>query len=173
MIKKKKQITKKQVSEAVLLVESIIEGIEETKGVRIVSINMKSIPNSASDYFVICEGTSSTHVKSIAGNVEEFVKKQTGYRPWHIEGVQNAEWILIDYVNVVVHIFQAETRSHYNLESMWGDAEINSLNPKIKKAIKSKKNVKPKVSSKKTTKTVSKKPVRNTKTKITKKVNTK
>ncbi len=76
--------------------------------------------------------------------MEEFVKKNTGSRPWHIEGLQNAEWVLMDYVDVAVHIFQPEARSHYNLEDMWADAEIKKMNGEIKEPKKKKTAVKKK-----------------------------
>ncbi len=120
------QIKKKQAT-ASALIQYAVKGIEEKKGNDIVCINLRKIPNSACDYFVICEGNSRTQVQAIAGSVEEFVKKNTGSRPWHVEGLQNAEWVLMDYVNVAVHIFQPEARSHYGLESMWADAEIKEM----------------------------------------------
>ena len=121
--------TKKKQATATALVQYVVKGIEEKKGNNIVCINLKKIPNSACDYFVICEGNSRTQVQAITGSVEEFVEKNTGSRPWHVEGLQNAEWVLMDYVNVAVHVFQPEVRSYYNLESMWADAEIKEIKP--------------------------------------------
>ncbi|HEY4800177.1 MAG TPA: ribosome silencing factor [Bacteroidia bacterium] len=115
---------KKKTTTSSSLVRYAIKGIEEKKGNEIVCINLKKISNNACDYFIICEGTSRTHVQAIAESVEEFVKKHTGNNPWHVEGRQNAEWVLLDYVDVAVHVFQPEARSHYNLENMWADAEI-------------------------------------------------
>ncbi len=129
---------KKNQATAASLVKYIVEGIEELKGNEIVCINLKKIPNSACDYFVICEGNSRTQVQAIAGSVEEFVEKNTGSRPWHIEGLGNGEWVLMDYVDVAVHIFQPEARSHYNLEDMWADAEIKKMNGEIKEPKKKK-----------------------------------
>lgn len=156
MTEKLKKVKKKQAN-ASALVQYAVKGIEEKKGNDIVCINLRKIPNSACDYFVICEGNSRTQVQAIAGSVEDFVEKNTGNRPWHVEGLQNAEWVLIDYVNVAVHIFQPESRSHYGLESMWADAEIkemkvNGSNLKKKKTVKEKakrKNVKRKIKRKK------------------------
>mgnify|MGYP000134071027 CR=1 FL=1 len=126
------------------LVRQIVDGIEEKKGSKIVCLSLKKISNSPCDYFVICEGTSRTHVQAIAGSVEEIVKNNKGGRPWHIEGSQNAEWILMDYIDVVVHIFQPQFREHYGLEDMWADAEIANLKsakvaPVKKKAVAKKK----------------------------------
>ena len=143
---------KKNQATAASLVQNIVKGIEELKGNEIICINLKKIQNSACDYFVICEGNSRTQVQAIAGSVEEFVEKNTGSRPWHVEGLENAEWVLMDYVNVAVHIFQPEARSHYNLENLWADADVKKFNgekqePKKKKAIAKK--PKKKVASKK------------------------
>ncbi|MEK6615626.1 MAG: ribosome silencing factor [Bacteroidota bacterium] len=146
--KKKQSARTPSEATASSLVRYAVKGIEEKKGKDIVCINLKKISNSACDYFVICEGNSRTHVQAIAGSVEEFVKKNTGSRPWHVEGLQNSEWVLMDYVNVAVHIFQPEVRSHYGLESMWADAEIKEMKLNgtpvkrksvIKKKIKTKK----------------------------------
>ena len=112
------------------LVRHAVNGIEEIKGNEIACLNLKKIANSPCDYFVICEGNSRTHVQAIAGSVEEFIKKETGARPWHVEGLQNAEWVLMDYVDVVVHIFQPHIRQHFGLEDMWADAEIKDLSIK-------------------------------------------
>jgi ribosome-associated protein len=122
------------------LVEHAITGIEEIKGNDIACLNLKKISNSPCDYFVICEGTSRTHVQAIAENVEQWIKKETGKRPWHVEGLQNAEWVLMDYIDVVIHIFQPDFRQHYGLEDMWADAVMKDLKPvkavqKTKKAV--------------------------------------
>ena len=139
------------------LVRHAVYGIEEKKGNEIACLNLKKISNSPCDYFVICEGTSRTHVQAIAGSVEEYIKKETGTRPWHVEGLQNAEWVLLDYVDVVVHIFQPDFRQHYGLEDMWADAELKDLRSAAA-AVKKKK-----VASKtkpKAAKTVKKKSIR-------------
>jgi len=86
---------------------------------------LKNIPNAVSRYFVICHGTSRTQVEAIADSVENLVRKANGSKPWHKEGYENAEWILLDYVDVVVHIFQDQTRSFYKLEELWADAVIS------------------------------------------------
>ena|ERR1051326_6427372 len=158
MLETLKKPTKKTAA-ASSLVKFAVKGIEEKKGNEIVCINLKKIPNNACDYFVICEGTSRTQVQAIAGSVEEFVEKNTGTRPWHVEGMENGEWVLLDYVDVAVHVFQPEARSHYNLEHLWADAEITKLNghekvpkePKVKtkkKKVVAKKSKKKKIVSK-------------------------
>src|SRR3954467_4662142 len=87
-----------QQADSLPLVRHAVDGIEEIKGIEIACLNLKKISNSPCDYFVICEGNSRTHVQAIARSVEEFIKKGTGTRPWHVEGLENAEWVLMDYV---------------------------------------------------------------------------
>ncbi|NTW31524.1 MAG: ribosome silencing factor [Bacteroidetes bacterium] len=106
------------------LTEIIIKGIQKEKGKNIVSLNLKKIHNSVTDYFIICHGNSNIQVQSIAESIEAEVNKAVSLKPWHREGIQNAEWILLDYVDVVVHIFQENTRNFYNIEKVWADAEI-------------------------------------------------
>lgn len=106
------------------LAESIIDGIREKKGSKIVSLYVGQIKNAICDQFVICHGNSRTQVEAIADGLQDHVKKSQGLRPWHSEGYDNAEWILIDYVDVVVHVFQAQIREYYKLEDLWADAEL-------------------------------------------------
>lgn len=107
-----------------ILTKAIVKGIQDKKGKQILSLNLKKLPNTVCDIFVLCSGTSSTHVEALAGSIEEVVRKTLGDKPWHKEGFENAEWILLDYVNVVVHIFQEHSRTFYNLEKLWDDAVI-------------------------------------------------
>ncbi|MBI4929995.1 MAG: ribosome silencing factor [Bacteroidetes bacterium] len=137
--------TKKKQATSTELIRHAVKGIEEKKGSDIVCINLKKIPNSACDYFLICEGNSRTQVQAIAGSVEEMVKQNTGSRPWHVEGLQNAEWVLMDYVDVAVHIFQPEARSHYNLENMWADADIKEIKEEVTRKETVKKKTKKKI----------------------------
>ncbi|MBX7181498.1 MAG: ribosome silencing factor [Bacteroidia bacterium] len=106
------------------LLATIVKGISDKKGKEIISLDLRKTGSGVCDYFVICHADSTTQVDAIGGNVIEEVRKLTGEKPWHSEGFQNAEWILIDYVNIVVHVFQTEKRSFYNLEKLWGDAEL-------------------------------------------------
>lgn len=106
------------------LVEEIINGLREKKGKDIVTLDLRNINASVTDFFVLCTGDSNTHVNALAGSVEEEVRKAIKDKPWHVEGTTNGEWVLLDYVNVVVHIFQREIREHYNLEGLWADAEL-------------------------------------------------
>lgn len=110
-----------------ILTDAIVEGILEVKGRNISVLNLKDIHNRVCDYFIICQADSNTQVNAIAGSVEEMVKKLTGERPYRKEGFENSEWILVDYVTVVVHIFQTEVRNFYNLESLWADAEVTEI----------------------------------------------
>lgn len=121
----KKQATEKQTTS---LLDAVVEGMRERKAKNITVLNLKNIENRVTDYFVICDAESNTHVNSIADSVEETVEKMTNEKAYHKEGHQNGEWILIDYINVVAHIFLRETREHYNIEGLWGDAEITLVN---------------------------------------------
>ena len=116
-------MTKKQVSTDDLI-SVIIQGIEEVKGENIQLLDLRDIENTVCDYFIICSGNSNTQVKAISGSVQKLVSKQIKDKPWHIEGENNAEWILMDYVHVAVHVFQKQIRDFYDLESLWGDAKI-------------------------------------------------
>jgi ribosome-associated protein len=105
------------------LAKTIVDGILEKKGENLVCLDLRNIENRVCDYFIICEGNSTTQIDAIANSVEFTVKKVLGERPYRSEGWDNALWILIDYVNVIVHVFDRETRYFYNLESLWADAE--------------------------------------------------
>lgn len=110
------------------LLDSIVEGMQERKAKNIMVLNLQGIENRVTDYFVICDADSNTHVNSIADSIEDTVTKMTSEKAYHSEGHQNGEWILIDYINIVVHVFLRETREHYNIEGLWGDAEITLIN---------------------------------------------
>ena len=105
----------------------IIKGIQEKKGTDIVILNLSGIGNAIADLFVICTGKSDTQVDAISDSVEKEVLKAVNEKPWHREGIQNKEWILLDYVNVVVHIFRNDVRSFYGLEELWGDAVVTEI----------------------------------------------
>ncbi|HET8885167.1 MAG TPA: ribosome silencing factor [Salinimicrobium sp.] len=109
------------------LIAQIIKGIEEVKGNNIDILDLREIENTVCDYFIICNGTSNTQVNAIVGSIQKTVSKSLKDKPWHIEGSENAEWILMDYVNVVVHVFQKHIREYYDIESLWGDAKITSI----------------------------------------------
>lgn len=109
------------------LVNAIIEGMENVKAHEISVLNLQALENSVCDFFVICSGNSDTQVKAICARVEKDVREQLQDRPWHVEGLESADWILMDYVSVVAHIFKPETREFYDLESLWSDAEVVML----------------------------------------------
>ncbi len=109
------------------LIDAIVEGILEVKGKNISILDLRSIHNRVCEYYIICQADSTTQVNAISGSVEEIVRKRIGEKPYHSEGFQNAEWILIDYVTVVVHVFQSHIREFYNLEALWADAEISKI----------------------------------------------
>jgi len=109
------------------LLASIIKGIEDVKGLDIDILDLRGIDNSVCDYFVICNGNSNTQVNAIVGSVQKGVSKELKDKPWHIEGADVGEWVLMDYVSIVVHVFQKHIREYYNIESLWGDAKITSI----------------------------------------------
>ena len=109
------------------LVDTIVEGMKELKAHNIVCVDLRDIPNSVTDYFVICHGESNTQVDSIAKSVEKETSQQLNEKPFHKEGSDNSLWILLDYVNVMVHVFYKETRGHYDIEGLWADAKLINI----------------------------------------------
>ena len=109
------------------LITEVIGGVEDVKGSNITILDLREIENTVCDYFIICDGNSNTQVSAIAGAIQKNVSKSLKDKPWHVEGESNAEWILIDYVNVVVHVFQKQVREFYDLEGLWGDAKITNI----------------------------------------------
>ncbi|TYB74414.1 ribosome silencing factor [Bizionia saleffrena] len=109
------------------LITSIIGGIEDVKGSEINILDLRKIENTVCDYFIVCEGNSNTQVNAIVSSVQKKVSKELKDKPWHIEGEDNAEWVLMDYVNVVVHVFQKHIREYYDIESLWGDAKTTKI----------------------------------------------
>lgn len=105
------------------LITTILEGIEDVKGKDIKILDLRDIENTVCDYFIICEGNSNTQVNAIVNAVQKKVSKTLKEHPWHVEGSDNAEWVLMDYVNVVVHVFQKHIRQYYDIEGLWGDAK--------------------------------------------------
>lgn len=114
----------KKKSETEILAGHVAEGLAEKKGKDIIILDLREVDNSVSDFFIICHGTSKTQVEALAESVRDFVKKKTGENAWHHEGFENAEWILLDYIDVVAHIFHQESRNFYQLEKLWADAKI-------------------------------------------------
>ena len=109
------------------LINKIVEAIQDTKGEDIKILDLTHIENSVADYFIICSANSNTQVTAIAGNLEKKVRNDLQERPWHVEGAENAMWVLVDYVAVVVHIFQRHIREYYDIEELWGDAKITTV----------------------------------------------
>ena len=110
------------------LTEAIIKGLQEKKAKNIVILDLEALGVAITDKFIVCHGDSSTQLEGLTRSVEETVEKETGENPNHIEGKQNAQWILIDYISVVVHIFQQEQREYYGIERLWADAQIREIN---------------------------------------------
>ena len=117
----------KKHSSADQLITTILAGIEDVKGKEITILDLREIENTVCDYFIVCEGTSNTQVNAIVNSVQKKVSKELKDNPWHVEGSDNAEWVLIDYVNIVVHVFQKHIRQYYDIESLWGDAKITVI----------------------------------------------
>jgi ribosome-associated protein len=117
-------MTKKKDADPLTLEERIIESIREKKGRNIINIDLTKLNNSICEYFVITHGDSDTQVRAIAQNIEEKVKKHQKLNTLHAEGYQNAQWILLDFNTVVVHIFQERTRNYYKLEELWADGKV-------------------------------------------------
>lgn len=104
------------------LVATIVEAIQDKKGKNIVSIDLSGIDGAITSAFVICNADSTTQVGAIEAGIEEKVREITGEKVWRVEGLNNSVWVVMDYVDVMVHIFQTETREFYQLEKMWADA---------------------------------------------------
>ena len=109
------------------LIENIMVGILDVKGQDIEMIDLRKIENRICDFYIICSGNSNTHVSSILDSVKKKVSKILNEKPTHTEGEENAEWILLDYINVVVHIFQKKVRDFYRIEELWGDCKTNMI----------------------------------------------
>ena len=122
-------MTKKVVDTDVLLA-NIIKGIEDVKGNDIDILDLRNIDTAVCDYFIICNGSSNTQVNAIVNSIQKLVSKELKDKPWHVEGTDNAEWVLMDYVNIVVHVFQKQIREYYNIEGLGGDAKITTIQNK-------------------------------------------
>jgi ribosome-associated protein len=122
MLKKKQILTDTET-----LKDLIIKGIQEKKGIDVITLDLRQIQNAVCDYFVICHGSSTTQVTALSDSVEVEVKKASGMYPSHKEGHANAEWIILDYFDIVVHIFQESARNFFQLEGLWADAIIQKI----------------------------------------------
>lgn len=122
-------IDKKTNSESTELCEAIVEGMKENKANDIVVLDLRHLESAVCDYFVLCSGDSTTHVDGISNAVTRYVRKSIKEKPWHIEGKTNSDWILLDYINVVGHIFYKDARSFYDIEELWSDANRTNVLP--------------------------------------------
>jgi ribosome-associated protein len=109
------------------LLNAIVEGIQRKKGLELVKIDLSKINHTECKYFIICHGNSNTQVDAIAHSVEETVEELTNEKVWHIDGYRNSIWILLDYADVMVHVFQKDARNFYDLENLWADAPIEYI----------------------------------------------
>ena len=110
-----------------VLCDAIVEGMQENKAQDIVVLDLREISNAVCDFFVICSGESSTQVDGISNSISRFTRKELQEKPWHIEGKTNSEWILLDYINVVAHVFYKDARPFYDLEDLWSDAKRTDI----------------------------------------------
>ena len=106
-------------SKEIDLIDEIIFGIEDVKGIDINIMDLRNITNTVCEFFILCTGTSNTHVSAITNSVRKNVSKKLKEKPFSLEGLENQEWVLIDYIDVVVHIFQGDTREYYDIENLW------------------------------------------------------
>ena len=109
------------------LISNNISGIDNVKGLDVSLLDLRDIENTVCSYFVVCTGSSNTHVNAIVSSIQKTVSKDLKEKPFHTEGNDNAEWVLIDYVNVIVHVFQKQIREYYNIEELWGDAKTTKI----------------------------------------------
>jgi len=114
----------KKIDKTNILLKNIVNAIQDVKGKKILSLDLRKIDSAICKYFVICTGSSNTHVSAIEGSIKKSIAKDTGEKPWHVEGNNIGEWILMDYSDIVVHIFQKRIREFYNIEDFWGDARF-------------------------------------------------
>jgi ribosome-associated protein len=117
-----------RLTKASKIYKTIIRAIQDKKGENIVSLDLRKIPEAVADFFVICEANNQPQIRAISDFIEEEVKKKCGENPYRHEGKQNLQWVLIDYVNIVVHVMTGETRKFYKLEEMWSDAPLEEHN---------------------------------------------
>tara|TARA_B110000444_G_C18807470_1_gene580757 strand:+ start:284 stop:664 length:381 start_codon:yes stop_codon:yes gene_type:complete len=111
------------------LLDAVVKGLDDVKGHNITIVNLSTVAQAISSYFVIAHGTSHTQVEALAGSVEKVTKEAFGEKPISVQGLRNGEWAILDYFDVVVHVFHEEARKRYGLEELWGDAEITIYEP--------------------------------------------
>ena len=121
MTKKKKQADSEKLSKA------IVSGMQEKKASEIVVMDLREIKNAVADFFIVCSGSSDKQMDAIAGSIDDEVFKKLKENPWQMEGRSNKEWVILDYINVVAHIFRKDRRQFYSIEKLWGDAKITEV----------------------------------------------
>ena len=117
-------VVNKDLAPSEKLSHAVVRGMQEKKASNIVVMDLRGVKNAIADFFVVCSGNSDTQLDAIADSVDEQVYKELNQNPWHQEGKNNKEWMLLDYVDVVAHIFKKDKREFYALENLWGDAKI-------------------------------------------------
>jgi ribosome-associated protein len=111
-----------------ILSDVIVKGMQEKKATNIVVLDLRKVKNAVADFFILCSGNSDKQLDAIADSIDEQVSKTLKENPWHVEGKNNKEWMLLDYIDVVAHVFKKDRREFYALEKLWGDAEIIEIN---------------------------------------------
>lgn len=124
----KQQTQKKTVENPEQFIQVVVAALQDKKGKEIVVMDLKNIKSAVADYFILCSGESDTQIKALADSVEDKVRNELSEKPWQSEGWEFRKWILLDYVNVIVHVFYPENRKFYSLEELWGDAEFTRYN---------------------------------------------
>jgi ribosome-associated protein len=127
LITNQKLLMKKRSDGDEVLLGSVVKGIFEKKGQNVLKVDLRKLDTRITDYFIICHGSSRTQVDTISDSIEDTVRKESGEKPLHVEGLENCFWVLLDYGNVIVHVFQEEFRNFYSLESLWADASIEAM----------------------------------------------
>jgi len=115
---------KQSQKESSRLINLIVDAIQDIKGKNIIKLDLRELESAPADYFIVCEGDSTTQIRSISTNIQKRIKEEISLLPSSKEGVQDANWVLVDYFDVIVHVFYPETRKFYDLEDLWGDAQI-------------------------------------------------
>ena len=120
----------KKLDETNIILKHIVNIIQDAKGEEVISLDLRKIESAICKYFIICTGTSSTHVNSIESKIKKTISRNLGEKPWHTEGNNVGEWVLMDYYDIIVHVFQEKTRKFYNIEDFWGDAKFTNYKEK-------------------------------------------
>ena len=127
MAKIKKAVQPKRKADSEKLSKAVVKGMQEKKATDIVILDLRNVKNAIADFFVLCSGGSDKQLDAISESIDEQVYKAVKENPWHVEGKNNKEWMLLDYINVVAHVFRKDRRQFYALEKLWGDAEITEI----------------------------------------------